>query len=193
MQPLIIGIAGPSGAGKSSCCRVIENALKGVTRFKLDDFFKDEADVPKLGEATQWDEPEALKWDQLLRAVSDLRAGQEIFVPDYSRHENKQIGEKLIRPSEIILVDGFMSLYHPELRELLDLKLFFDLSEESQLIRRRQRQPGVQEDYLYNVMLPAARQYIMPSKVFADFIIDAEQPEPIVAQTCLGIITNKLL
>lgn len=192
MKPFLIAIAGPSGAGKSVFCRKAQNAFKGVTRLKLDDFFKDECDVPKLGDWTNWDDPSALKWDQLLQAARDLSAGRYAIVPNYSRMDNCQIGEKCVFSSDIILVDGFMSLHHPELRELIDLKLYFDLSEDSQITRRKQRQPWVEDGYLHNIMLPAARKFIMPTKEFADHIINAEPAEIEVAKFGIELINQAL-
>ncbi len=192
MQPFLIGVAGPSGAGKSVFCRKVQAAFPGVTRLKLDDFFKDVSEVPKLGDWTDWDHPDALYWDELLQAARDLKAGRYAMVPNYYRKEDRRIGEKCVFSSEIILVDGFMALHHPELRDLLDLKLFFDLSEASQLSRRKQRQPWVEDGYLQNIMLPAAREFIMPTKNFADHIINAEPSEDEVARVCLSIIASAL-
>jgi len=193
MKPFLIGVAGPSGAGKSVFCRTVMQEIPGITRLKLDDFFKDEKDVSKLEQWIQWDEPSALKWDELLKAVRELRTGRDALVPDYSRLQDMQVGVKTVLASDIVIIDGFSTLCNSELRDLLNLKLYFDLSEESQLSRRRQRQPDVEDGYLHKIMLPAARRYIMPSKQFADHVIDAEPSADIVAQTGLAFIRTALL
>lgn len=192
MQPILIGIAGPSGAGKSVFCRRVQAAIPGVTRLKLDDFFKDIDEVPKLGDWTNWDHPSALHWDELIVAATDLKAGRYAIVPNYYRKEDRRIGEKCVFSSEVILVDGFMSLHHPELRALLDFKIFFNLSEASQITRRRERQPWVEDGYLHNIMLPAARKFIMPTQEFADQVLDAEPPEEKVAEVGLKFITEAI-
>lgn len=188
MKPYLVGIAGPSGAGKSEFCRRMQNDYQGVTRLKLDDFFVDKSEIGIKDGFQDWDRPDAIKWPQLIKAAQDLKKGRAAVVPNYSRKDDRVIGEKCVFSSEIILVDGFMTLYHPELRNLLDFKIFFKLSEHSQLRRRRERQPWVEEGYLHHIMLPAARQYIMPGAQYADLVINAELPSFTVADMCMGAI-----
>lgn len=192
MSSILIGIAGPSGAGKSVFCRRVQAALPNVTRLKLDDFFKDINEVPKLGSWTNWDDPSALHWDELVQAATDLKAGRYAIVPNYYRKEDRRIGEKCVFSSDVILVDGFMSLHHPELRALLDIKIFFNLSEASQITRRRERQPWVEDGYLHNVMLPAARKFIMPTQNYADYVLNAEPSEETVAEEGLRYLKQVL-
>src|SRR3989339_308890 len=98
------------------------------------------------------------------------------------------VGEKCVLPAEVMLFDGFMTLVNPELRDLIDLKLYFDLSEDSQIKRRKIRQPWVENDYLNKIMIPAARQFIMPTKQYADQVINAEMLPAGVAEQCINII-----
>ena len=190
--PFLIGVAGPSGAGKSVFCKLVQSTFAGVSRLKLDDFFKDMADVPKLDEWVNWDQPSSIKWPELIKATRDLKTGSHAVVPNYSRELDCCVGEKCVFPSEIILIDGFMCLYNEELRDLLDLKLFFNLSEHSQIRRRKERQPWVEDGYLENVMLPAARTYILPSKQHADYVLNAELPRQSVADMGMHIVRSVL-
>lgn len=192
MSPYLIGIAGPSGAGKSIFCKLMQANFQGVSRLKLDDFFRDIEDVPKYKEWINWDQPSSIKWDLLIKAATDLKAGSHAMVPNYSRAEDRMVGEKCVFSSPIILVDGFLTLHRPELRELLDLSIFFTICEDSQLKRRKLRQPWVEEGYLQEVMLPNARKYVMPSAKHADFIVNAELMPQGVADRCLGLIKTCL-
>jgi len=193
MQPYLIGVAGPSGAGKSVFCKFIQANLKGVSRLKLDDFFKDIEDVPKIGNAVNWDHPDSIKWDKLISAVKSLKSNKYALVPNYSKKENRQVGEKCVFPSNIILIDGYISLAVPELRELLDLKIYLNLSEHTLLKRRRERQPDVVDEYLYNIMLPISRTYIVASSIYADYGINAELSLQNVYSEGTGIIQNYYL
>lgn len=85
-----------------------------------------------------------------------------------------------------------MILINEELRELIDLAVFFDLSRDSQITRRRERQPWVKDHYLYNVMLPNAQAYIMPSKQHADIMIDAEPTIVDVHNACFTAIESAI-
>lgn len=187
-KPYFIGIAGPSGAGKSVFCRLMQSNFEGVSRLKFDDFFKDIDDMPKVESWVKWDDPISIKWDELVKAATDLKTGNYAIVPHYSRKDDKMIGEKCVFSSKIVLVDGFMSLYDKRLRDLLDLKIFFNLSEDSQVKRRKIRQPWVEDGYLHNVMLPGARKFIMPTIEHADFVVNAELSPQCVADYCIGII-----
>ncbi len=191
-KPYFIAIAGPSGAGKSVFCRLMQSNFAGVSRLKLDDFFKDIDDVPKILDWTNWDDPTSIKWDELVKAATDLKSGHYAIVPHYSRKDDKMVGEKCVFSSPIILVDGFLSLYDPRLRDLIDLKIFFNLSEDSQVKRRKLRQPWVEDGYIENVLLPNARKHVIPTKDFADFIVNAELPPQSVADYCVGIISLAL-
>lgn len=188
MKPYFIAVAGPSGAGKSLFCRIIQSRYSNVSRLKLDDFFKDIKDVPVVNGVTDWDRPESLKWDLMIEAAKNLKSGEHAMVPHYSRKEDRQIGEKCVFPADVMLFDGYMTLVHPEMRELIDLKLYFDLSESSQVHRRKMRQPWVMDEYLYNIMLPAARKYITPTKQYADYVVNAELNPTGVAEQCINII-----
>jgi uridine kinase len=192
MTPYIIGIAGPSGAGKSLICRLVQSTFDRVSRLKFDDFFKDAADVPLLDSFIRWDHPSSIKWEELITAAKDLRAGEAAMVPNYSRVESKMIGEKCVFPAPIILLDGYQCLYKKELRDLMDLKIYFHLSEGSQIRRRRERQPWVQDGYLHSVMIPDAREFLFPTKQYADYVVNAEMSAQAVADVCLAIIRNRL-
>lgn len=188
MNPYFIAVAGPSGAGKSLFCRILQSQYSNVSRIKLDDFFKDLKDVPIIDNCVNWDHPDSLKWDEMIQAVKDLKSGKHAMVPHYSRKDDCCVGEKCVFPAEIMLFDGFMTLVHPELRELMDLKLYFDLSEDSQIKRRKMRQPWVEEDYLNKIMIPASREFIMPTRQYADQVINAEMLPTGVAEQCINLI-----
>ncbi|MFH1711970.1 MAG: hypothetical protein ABH846_01910, partial [Patescibacteria group bacterium] len=180
------------GGGKSVFCRLMQSSFENVSRLKFDDFFKNIDDVDKLGPWTCWDSPDSIKWDELVQATTDLRAGRYAIVPNYSRKDDKAVGEKCVFPAPIMLVDGFMTLVDERLRDLLDLKIFFNLSEDSQIKRRRIRQSWVEDGYLHEVMIPGSRKFIMPSKQYADYVINAEMSPQAVADHCISIIRNEI-
>ena len=91
-----------------------------------------------------------------------------------------------------MLLDGFMTLHNKKLRDLIDLSLFFDLPENEQVKRRKQRQPDVEEEYLHHIMLPCARKYIIPSKKHADHVIDATRHPDDVAKICHKLIKDRV-
>jgi len=188
MKPYFIAVAGPSGGGKSLFCRILQSRYSHISRLKLDDFFRNIEDIPVIDGCINWDHPDSLKWDLMVQAAKDLKAGKHAMVPNYSRKDDRQVGEKCVFPAEVMLFDGFMTLVNPELRELIDLKLYFNLSEDSQIKRRKMRQPWVKDEYLHSIMLPAAREFILPTKQYADHVINAEMNPAGVAEQCINII-----
>lgn len=180
MTSYLIGIAGPSGAGKSTFCRRLEREHTNVGRLKLDDFFCDATDVGHLNGYQNWDDPSSIDWVPLIHAAKTLKSQGHATVPHYDRALDKRTGEKCLMPKDLVIVDGFLTLHHPELRSLIDVSFFFNLSEPEQVSRRKARQPWVEDGYLQDVMLPNARTYVMPSAKFASHVIDAHAaPETI--------------
>lgn len=192
MTPYIIAIAGPSGSGKSVFCRLMQSQFANVSRLKFDDFFVDAADVNIVQGYQEWDNPNSIKWSGLIQAAKDLKDGKPAITPNYSRKDDCQIGEKCVFPSEIMLLDGFMSLVNEDLLPYLDLKLYFNLSEDSQKKRRKLRQPWVEKRYLEHIMIPGHRRFLYPSMKNADYVINAELTPKGVAEHCLGIIQTEL-
>ncbi len=171
MTPFFIGLAGHSGAGKSTLAEHLERQ-GGVKRFRFDSFYKDRDQCPQLDGRPHWDLPESLHLGQAYEALRELKAGEDIMLPVYSRGEDRRTGEILYKPSPVIFVEGLMLFSHPELRELMDLRLWLEVPEEVALARRLQRQPGYDVAYHYRVALPAAREFVVPHRAQAHAILD---------------------
>ena len=74
-------------------------------------------------------------------------------------------------PKEIMLIEGYCALWHPEVRSSFDYSIFLDASEELRVTRRSWR---TKSDYIEKVLLPMHNQYIEPAKVHADLIINVD-------------------
>ena len=81
-------------------------------------------------------------------------------------------------PARVVLVEGILIYDHPQLRDLLDIKIFVDTDADVRFIRRlkrdlqdRGREVGaVIEQYLETVR-PMHNQFVEPSNRYADVII----------------------
>ena len=81
-------------------------------------------------------------------------------------------------PARVVLVEGILIYDHPQLRDLLDIKIFVDTDADVRFIRRlkrdlqdRGREVGaVIEQYLETVR-PMHNQFVEPSKRYDDVII----------------------
>lgn len=187
MTSFLIGLSGFSGAGKSTLVEHLERQ-GGIKRFRFDAYYKDEDECPKIGERPHWDLPESLHLDQAFEALSELKRGNEIWLPLYSRKENKRVGKTIYEPFPIIFVEGLMLFSDERIRELFDLRLWLEVSEEEALRRRLERQPDYDVEYHWKVAAPAAREFSLPHRAAANAVIDGSVSSSEVADQ-----TDKIL
>lgn len=183
MKPFLIGLAGLSGAGKSTLADHLE-AQGGVKRFRLDAYYKDAVDCPKLEDGRpHWDLPESLHLNAVYQALSDLRDGAEIFIPIYNRRLCVATGETLYTPAPVIFAEGLQLFSDARIRELFDLRLWLDIDEETALQRRLLRQPDYDVQYHRTIALPAQREIVLPLQKHAHEVIDGSMSIKEVAET----------
>ncbi|MWG36166.1 uridine kinase [Halomarina oriensis] len=181
-QPsFVIGIAGGTGAGKTAVAREVKEAVgEAVTRLPLDNYYRDLSHLPMAErEEVNYDHPSAFEWDLLAEHVSALMRGEAIEMPqyDFSAH-NRDPETVTVEPSAVIVVEGILSLYESELRELMDLCVYVQTDADVRILRRIQRDviergrelEGVMDQYLGTVK-PMHEQFIEPTKKHADIII----------------------
>lgn len=180
MVPILVGLSGLSGAGKTSLAEHLESQ-GGVKRFRFDAFYKDEDECPKIGNRPHWDLPESLHLDQAYEALCELKKGNEIWLPLYSRKENRRVGKTIYQPFPIIFAEGLMLFSDEQIRDLFDLRLWLEVSEEEALRRRLLRQPDYDVEYHWRVAAPSARKFSVPHRANAHAVIDGSQPFPEVA------------
>ncbi|NQV90319.1 hypothetical protein HQ487_02830 [Candidatus Uhrbacteria bacterium] len=192
MRPLLIGLAGISGAGKSTLADHLE-IQGGVKRFRFDAYYKSAEDCPKLKDGRpNWDLPESLYLDEVCEALQELRLGNDIFLPLYNRRLCSRTGGVLFKPAPVIFVEGMHLFAHADIRDLIDLRLWLDIDEETALLRRCERQPDYDLEYHRKIALPAQRQFVSPLKRYAHGIIDGSQAEKKVTNIADGIIQRFL-
>src|SRR5918999_4510339 len=89
--PVVIGVAGGSGSGKTTVVRRIVESLgpDQVTVLEHDRYYRDRNDL-RLEEraALNYDHPDSLETDLLVRHVKALREGVTVEAPvyDFARH-----------------------------------------------------------------------------------------------------------
>ena len=135
--------------------------------------------TPEERRQINFDHPSAFDWSLLIQHIKELRAGRAIEQPTYSYLEcNRQSETVHVEPCEVIIVEGIMTLWSEELRDLMDLKIFVDADPDERLIRVIQRdivERGrtaeiVMQRYI-EVLKPMHQLFIEPTKRFADLII----------------------
>jgi uridine kinase len=181
-----VGITGGSCSGKTT----LEDGLRTrfgdhLAIFPFDDMFIGRSAL--AGQVvTDWESPDLYRWDDFTAHMRDLKAGRAVTIIAKSR-ESKAAGitTRVIEPRPIIVVAGFLTLHHSEVRELFDTTIYLDLAEE-EIIRRRLARatpgsPWDSEEYIHNALIPGHRRVVVPQMEYANHVLDATlAPEQLV-------------
>ncbi len=194
---LIIGIAGGTGSGKSTVVRKILEQLPAgeVAILPQDSYYRDSSHLP-LEERLEinFDHPDSIEFELLTKHLKELRKGKTIDQPIYSYLTCTRAVETIpVKPCHVIIVEGILVLTNPELRKLMDLKVFVDADADDRLIRvinrdiieRGRSVNKVMERYELTVK-PMHVQFIEPTKRFADIIV----PQGGNNQVAIDILTH---
>jgi uridine kinase len=199
--PLVIGVAGGSGSGKTTVVRRIVESLgpDQVTVLEHDRYYRDRTDL-RLEEraALNYDHPDALETDLLVRHVRELKNRQTIEVPhyDFARYARLDATER-IAPRKAIIVEGILIFTDATLRDLMDVKVFVDADADTRFIRRLRRDvaergrtmEAVIEQYLGTVK-PMHFYFVEPTKRYADLIIPVGGHNAVAIDLMLSLVRS---
>ncbi len=200
MNPIIIGIAGGSASGKSSIAKVLKDEFKdsqSVVILRMDDYYNDQSDLPMEKRLlTNYDHPFAFDIDLLVSDLKRLKTREIVEKPvyDFMNHTRSHFTEK-IQPSDVIVVEGLMTLDIEAVRNMLDIKVFVDTAADIRFIRRLIRdvnKRGREMDNVIDQYITTVRvmhdQFIEPSKRYADIII----PEGAHNHVAIDLLITKI-
>lgn len=179
----IIGIAGGTASGKTTVSEKVFEQTKefgSVAMIKIDDYYKRLDHLPmEERRKTNFDHPDAYDVPLLLEQLNELKNGKKIEKPiyDFTVHTRSDKTET-VKPGNVIIVEGIMIFAIPELRDMMDIKIFVDTPDDIRFIRRLERDvtergrtvPTVINQYLTTVR-PMHLTFVEPSKKYADIII----------------------
>ena len=195
---LVIGIAGGSGSGKTTLMkRLVEQFGDNVSVLSHDNYYKrhDELTFEERAKLN-YDEPEALDTSLLVYQLDQLRHGMAIDCPvyDFTLH-NRSNETTHVEPRKVIIVEGIMIFVDPDLRALMDIKIFVDTDADIRLCRRIKRDVTKRGRSLDSVISqyketvkPMHEKYVEPSKKFADLVV----PEGGKNQVALDMIEGRI-
>ena len=199
---LVIGIAGGSGSGKTTLLkRIIETFGPSITVLSHDNYYKrhDEMTYEERSQLN-YDEPDALETDLMVRQLDALRRGEEIHCPvyDFTVH-NRSDETVLIKPERVIIVEGILIFENQQLRDLMDIKIFVDTDADIRICRRIKRDVNKRGRSLESVITqyqqtvkPMHEKYVEPSKKYADIVVPEGGKNKVAREMIEGYISRYL-
>ena len=198
---LVIGVAGGSGSGKTTVVRRIVEALGPdcVSILDHDRYYRDRLDL-RLEDRTalNYDHPDSLETDLMVRHVAELKAGRAVEAPlyDFARYVRRTTTET-VAPRRAIIVEGILIFADAALRAQMDIKVFVDTDDDTRFIRRLRRDvaergrtmDSVIDQYLATVK-PMHLEFVEPSKRYADVIIPQGGHNPVAVDLLLTLIRS---
>jgi uridine kinase len=142
-KPLIIGVAGGTASGKTTIADAIMESINHPQMVMIphDAYYRDVRELPLAKRArVNFDHPDALETDLLVRHLRELIAGRSIEMPvyDFSTHTRMKKGI-IKKPAQVIIIEGILIFCEQTLRELMDVKIFVDTDSDLRFIRRLKR------------------------------------------------------
>jgi len=181
-QAMVVGVAGGSGSGKTTLADLIIKSMGDgkIAYIPHDAYYRDQKHLPfEARVKVNYDHPDSLETDLMIRQISQLLEGKAIEMPvyDFTTHSRKDETVR-VEPKPVILVEGILIFTEKALRDLFDMKIFVDTDPDIRFIRRLTRDieergrtvPSVVEQYLRTVR-PMHLEFVEASKRYADIIV----------------------
>lgn len=200
---LIIGVSGGTGCGKTTvveelCSQLPETAVSVLSQ---DAYYKDLGHLSRKERSqVNFDHPDSLDFDLMLKQVKALKKGEPIQCPTYSFVEETRLEKTVpIHPKAVLIVEGIL-VFHPEaLRDLFDLRLFVEADTDERLLRRMRRDLSERGHDLdksiqryREVVKPMYDAFVEPTKVYADLIVPNNQKNPRSTYWLRKLIANEI-
>jgi len=166
IKPLIIGVCGRSCSGKSTVVKELEEKYKGeFLHINQDKFFKVKAD--------NWESPDALRFDRIIHSIKKLKNNESTHIPN---HRWTEVFDKEVKPTKVIILEGYLLFVNKELNKLLDKKIWVDISDQNILWRRTLRDGNNNgTEYTMNHVIPESKKYETIQRKESDIIIDGNK------------------
>lgn len=191
-EPFFIGVAGGTASGKTTVCNRIMQELQ-QTRVALvsqDSFYRPlTAEERANVENYNFDHPDAIDQDLLLRVLDTLKNRESAEVPVYDFKTHSRTSEvETVAPADVVILEGILVMSMEEVRQECNMRIFVDTDDDVRLARRIKRDTAergrnvdsVIEQYTKFVK-PMFDAYVLPSKKFAHVIIPWASGENSVA------------
>ncbi|SMC54144.1 uridine kinase [Papillibacter cinnamivorans] len=202
METLVIGIAGGTGSGKTTLTRSLKERFgDDISVINYDSYYKS-YDTLSFEERRKlnFDQPDAFDTPLMAEHLRSLIGGRPVACPVYSFTEYIRTKDTVtIQPAKVLLAEGLLILQNPELRKMMDIKIFVDADADVRLLRRILRDvkkrgrtlDSVAAQYLATVK-PMHDEYVEPSRRYADIVVPGGGRNPVALGLIIGRIQEHL-
>jgi uridine kinase len=183
-KPVVLAIGGCSGSGKTTLAAELATQLD-ATLFPLDLYYRDLSAFPlDSRHKRNFDHPDSLESELIIEHVRALANGEEIARPvyDFKTHSRVAGVFEHIVPNPVVIVEGILALYFPELQPLYTFTIYVDAPHEVCLRRRIDRdvrdrgrtEESVREQF-YATAHPMAVEFVLPSAASAALTVNGTE------------------
>jgi phosphoribulokinase len=193
---VVIGLAADSGCGKSTFMRRVTGIFGGdpkppaggnpdsntlisemTTVICLDDYHSLDREGRKVAKVTAL-APESQNFDLMYEQVKALKAGQSVDKPIYNHVTGLLDPAEKTDSPKILIIEGLHPFYDDRVNDLIDFRIYLDISDEIKFAWKIQRDMAERGHSLESIKAsiearkPDFDAYIDPQKKKADVIIE---------------------
>lgn len=176
-----IGVTGASASGKTTVCRKIIDGLadQRCALVSLDWFYHGlTSDID--AKDYNFDHPDAFDFAALRDTLKTMSKHKAVSVPTYNFATHGRDSSKMVQigPADVIILEGILVFYDPEVRSMLNMKVFVDEDADICLSRRIKRDVAARGRTVESILeqyerfvKPAFENYISPTKRYGDIVV----------------------
>ena len=140
----IIGVAGGSSSGKTYLCNNLMSKFENIDilQMKLDSYYFDLKHLSMEDrEKNNFDHPSAFDFNLLYAHLKQIKNNLITKIPiyDYTTHTRKSECTIIDKEYCLILVEGILSLYDEQIRNMMSFSVYIDVSNDIRKHRRIKR------------------------------------------------------
>ena len=171
-----IGIGGGTGSGKTYLAELIKKR-RDIRVIEMDDYYKGRSYVEANLDGN-YDVPDAIDIDLLVKNLSELKAGKKTKKPIYDMATSERSGEEEVEPGGSFIINGIFAL-DDRMADVLDVRVYMDVSRDTMLRRRLERDNAEgrravtknRTEHFDKVVWPMHLKYVAPTRKNADIVI----------------------
>lgn len=199
---IVLGICGASGSGKTTLAHeLVKEIGENAVVINQDTYYLDHPDLSfeercKLN----YDEPYIFDHDLLYSDIVSLTEGRAIYRKGYDFATHRRCDtQELIRPAQVVIVEGIHCFYDKRLCDLMFLRMFVQVEPDECLLRRISRDikergrdiDSIGQQYLSTVK-PMYERYIRNYIHEADVVVTKGGKNATIVSILGGYLKNEL-